>query len=149
MGEAPWKAPSSSEVTLEPESSDTKQTQGQEQEEEYEYTLSEEEDLEAARVEAEKQKNIFQQPATGPPPALKKSLDKGQQPQFQGYIQRSGDGNQTSTKDKSQKQSQSNIHLNTHTLKVGLKEVRRLVGPIHLQMMMQVMILIQMDQMLK
>ena len=106
MGEEPLQAPSSREVTFEPESSDAKQTQEQEQEVEYEYTLSEEEDLEAARVEAEKQKYIFQQPPTGPPPALKKSLDKGKQPQFQGYTQRSGDGNQTPTKDKSQKQTQ-------------------------------------------
>ena len=85
MGEALLEAPSSRAVTFEPESSDTKQTQGQEQEVEYEYTLSKQEDLEAARVEAEKQKYIFQHPPTGPPPAQKKSLDKGKQPQFQGY----------------------------------------------------------------
>ena len=54
MGEARWEAPTSREVTFEPESSDTKQTQEQEPEVEYEYTLSAEEDLEAARVEAEK-----------------------------------------------------------------------------------------------
>ena len=106
MGEAPLEALSSREVTFEPESSDAKQTQEQEQEVEYEYTLSEEEDWETGRVEAEKQKYIFQQPATVPPPALKKSLDKGKQPQFQGYTQRSGDGNQTPTKDNSQKQTQ-------------------------------------------
>ena len=106
MGEALLEAPSSREVTFEPESSDTKQRQEQEQEVEYEYTLSEEEDWEAARVEPEKRKYIFQQPPTGPPPAQKKALDKGKQLQFQGYTQRSGDGNQTSTKDKSQKQTQ-------------------------------------------
>ena len=82
-----------------------KQPQEQEQEEEYEYTLSEEEDLEAASFRAEKQKYIFQQPPTGPPPALKKPLDEGKQPQFQSYTQRSGDGNQTPTKDSSQKQT--------------------------------------------
>ena len=106
MAEAPVEATSSREVTFEPESSDTKQTQEQEQEVEYEYTLSDEEDLEAARVEAGKHKYIFQQPPTGPPPALKKSLDKGKQPQCEGYTQRSGDGNYTPTKDKSQKQTQ-------------------------------------------
>ena len=42
MGEAPLEAPSSREVTFEPECSDTKQTQEQEQEVEYECTLSEE-----------------------------------------------------------------------------------------------------------
>ena len=61
--------------------------------------------MEAARVEAEKHRYIFQQPTTGPAPALKKSLDKGKQPQFQGYRQRSGDGNLTSSKDKRQKQT--------------------------------------------
>ena len=60
MGEAPLEAPSSREVSLEPESPDTKQAQEQEQETEYEYTPSKEEDLEAARVEAEQQKYIFQ-----------------------------------------------------------------------------------------
>ena len=101
MGEAPLAAPSSREVTFEPESSNIKQTQEQQQEVEYEYTLSEEEDLEAARIEAEKQKYIFPQPPTETPPALKKSLDEGKQPRFQGYTQRSGDGDQTPTKDKS------------------------------------------------
>ena len=62
--------------------------------------------MEAARVEAAKQKYIFQQPPTGPPPGLKKSLDKGKQTQFQHYRRRSGNGNQTPTKDKSQKQTQ-------------------------------------------
>ena len=93
MGEARLEAPSSREVTLELESSDTKQTQEQKQEVEYAYTLSEEEHVEPARVEAGKQKYIFQQPPTGPPPALKTSLDIGKQPHFQGYTQRSGDGN--------------------------------------------------------
>ena len=65
-----------------------------------------EEDLEAARVEAEKPKYMFQQPPTVPPPALRKSLDKGKQPQFQGYKQKSGDRNQPPTKDKSQKPTQ-------------------------------------------
>ena len=116
MGEAPLEAPSSREVTLELQSSDTKQSREQKQEEEYEYTLSEEEHLEAARIEAEKQKYIFQQPPTEPPPALKKSLDKGKQPRFQGYTQRSGDGNQTPTKDKSQKQTQKeNPSAHSHT----------------------------------
>ena len=76
MGEAQLEVPSSREVTFEPESSDTKQPQEPEQEEEYEYTLSKEEDLEAARVEAEKQNYIFQQPPTGHPPALTKCSDK-------------------------------------------------------------------------
>ena len=102
MAEGPLAATSSREVTCEPESSDTKQPQEQKQEGEYEYTLSEEEDLEVPRVEAEKQTYIFLHPTTGPPPALKTCLDKGKQPQFQGYKQRSGDGNQTPTKDKSQ-----------------------------------------------
>ena len=83
MGEAPLEAPSSREVTFEPEPSHTKQSREQEQVEEYEYTRLEEEDLEAVRVEAEKQAYIFQQPPIGPPPALKKSLDKDKQPQFQ------------------------------------------------------------------
>ena len=73
MAEAPLEAPSSRNVTLEPESWYTKQTQEQEPEEEYEYTLSEEEDLEAARIEAANHKYVFQPPLTGPPPALKKS----------------------------------------------------------------------------
>ena len=106
MGEAPIEAPSSREVTLEPESSDTRQLQAQEQVEEYEYTLSEEEDLEAARVEAEKQKYIFQQPPTVQPPPLNKPPNKGKQPQFQDYIQTSEDVNQTPTKDRSEKQTQ-------------------------------------------
>ena len=106
MVEAPLEAPSSREVTLEPQSTDTKQTQEQEPEEEYEYPLSENEDLEAARVEAEKQMYIFQQPPTGPPPPLKKCLDKGKELQLQGYTHRTADGNQTTTKDKSQKQTQ-------------------------------------------
>ena len=117
MGEAPLEATSSREVTFEPESWDTIQSQEQEQEEEYEYTLSEEEDLEAARVEAEKQKYIFQQPATGPPPALKQSWDKGKQPQFQDYTQRSEDGNQTPTKDRSQAQTtKKNACQDSHSI---------------------------------
>ena len=59
MAGAPLEALSSREVTWEPGSSDTKQTQEQEQEDEYEYTLSEKEDLEVARFEAEKQMYIF------------------------------------------------------------------------------------------
>ena len=85
MEEAPLEAQLSREGTLQPKSSDTKQLQEQGQEEEYEYTFSEEEDLKAARIEAEKPKYIFQQPPTGPPPALTKSLDEGKQPQFYGY----------------------------------------------------------------
>ena len=84
IGAALLEPQSSSEVFIEPESSDTKQPQQQKQEEKYEYTLSEEEDLEAARLEAE-QKYIFRQPPTGPPPALKQPRDSGKQPQFQGY----------------------------------------------------------------
>ena len=51
MGEAPLRAPSSREVSFERETEETEQP---------EYTLSEEEDLEAAKIEAEKQKDIFQ-----------------------------------------------------------------------------------------
>ena len=53
MGEAPLEAPSSREVSFEPESCQIDKS------EQLEYTLSEEEDLEAARIEAEKQKYIF------------------------------------------------------------------------------------------
>ena len=106
IGVARLQALSSRDVTLEPESLDMKQSQDEEQEGEYEYTLFEKEDLEAARVEAGKQNYIFQQPPTGPPPALKKSLDIGKQPQFPGYTQRSGDGNQTPTNNNSQKQTE-------------------------------------------
>ena len=49
---------------------------------------------------------IFQQPPTAHSPPLNKCLDKGKQAQFQGYSQRSGDGNQTPTKESSQKQTQ-------------------------------------------
>ena len=104
MGEAPLEAPSSREVTFEPESSETKQSHEQEQGEEYEHTLSDKEDMDAARVEAETQSYIFLQPRTGPPPALKKCPHKEKQRQVQDYEQRSGDGNQTPTKDRSQKQ---------------------------------------------
>ena len=149
MGEAPLEAPSSREVTLEPGSSDTKHIQKQEQEEEYEYTLSEEEELKAAGVEAEKQKYIFQQPPTGPLPALKKSLDKGKQPQFQGYTQRLGDGKQTPTKMRARNKLKRKIHPKTYAVlikvRVRRKEGRRLVGPRDLQMM----ILVQKDQMLE
>ena len=106
MGEARLEALSSREATLEPKSTNTKQSQELQQDEEYEYTLSKEEDLEEARDEAEKQMYIFQQPPTGPPPALKQSLATGEQPQFQDYTWRSEDGNQTTTKARSQKQSQ-------------------------------------------
>ena len=78
--------------------------------------VSEEENLEAARVAADKQKYVFQQPPTGPPQALEKSLDKGKQPQFESFIHRSGDRNQTPTKDKSQKQTQKqNPSRQSHT----------------------------------
>ena len=70
---------------LRPECSDTQQSKEQEQEKAYEQTLSEEEDIEAAWVEGEIQKYIFLQPTTGPPPALKKSIAKGKQPQLQDY----------------------------------------------------------------
>ena len=60
MGEAPLYAAPSSEVPFEPESSDTKQPREQEKEEEHAYTLPEEEYLEAARVEADKEKYILQ-----------------------------------------------------------------------------------------
>ena len=96
MGEAHLEAPSSREVSFESETEETEQP---------EYTLSEEKDLEAAKIEAEKQKYIFQQPPAGQPPPLKKGLDKWKQLQFQGYTQRSGDGNQTPTKDRSKKQA--------------------------------------------
>ena len=151
MGRAPLEAPSSGEETLEPESSDTKQSQEWEQEEDYEYTLSEEEDLEVARVEAEKQKYIFQQPPTGPPPALKKSLDKGKQPQFQDYTQRSEDKNQTPSKRRARNKLKRKMHLKTHTVlvRVGQKEARRLEELRSLQMKIQMMILVQEDQMLE
>ena len=117
MGEARLEVQSSREVTLEPESINTKQLQEQQQEEEYEYIVSEEEDLEVVRVEAEKQKYIFQQPPTGPPPALKRSLDKGKLPQFQAHTRKLGDGNHTSTKDKSQKQTQKkNQSQDSHSI---------------------------------
>ena len=51
MGEAPLEAPSSREVTFEPELS--KAQQEIEEAEQFENTLSEEEDIEAGRVEAE------------------------------------------------------------------------------------------------
>ena len=114
LGEAPLEAPSSREVTLEPESS--KDHQETEEAEQFAYTLLEEEDLEAAGVEGEKQKYIFQQPLTAPPPALKKSLDKGKQLQLQCHSQRSGDGNQTPTKERSHKQTQKeNPSLHSHS----------------------------------
>ena len=131
MGETPLEALSSREVTFEVESSDTKQLQEQEHEEEYEYTLSEEEDLESARVEAEKQKYIFQQPPTRPPPALKKSLDKGKQPQFQDYTQRTQDRNQTPTNDMSQKQTQKkNLSQHSHSIDKSRTEGSKKAGRI-------------------
>ena len=106
MGKAPLESPSSREVTFEPEPAKDQQVQESEETEQLEYTLSEEEDLAAARVEAEKQKYIFQQPPTVQPTSLKKLPNKGKQPQLQDYRQRSEDGNQTSTKVSSQKQTQ-------------------------------------------
>ena len=72
MGEAPLEATSSREVTFEPESSKTQREQEPEETEQLKYTLSEEEDLEAARIEAEKRKHNFQQPANVQPLLLKK-----------------------------------------------------------------------------
>ena len=104
MGEAPSEAPSSREVTFEVEPS--KAAQETAEGEQFKYTRSEAEDSEAGRFEAEKQKYILQQPPTGPCPPLKKSLDKGKQPQLQGYTERSGHGNQPPIKERRQKQSQ-------------------------------------------
>ena len=50
MGKAPLKAPSSREVTFEPESSKTQQDQETGETEQLEHTLSEEEDLEACKL---------------------------------------------------------------------------------------------------
>ena len=60
MGEAPLKAPSSREVTFEPEFCKTQREQETKETEQLQYTLSEEEDLEAARMEAEEQQYNFQ-----------------------------------------------------------------------------------------
>ena len=76
MCEAPLEALSSRAVTYVPESSKTRQETAET--EQLWYTLSEEEDLEAARVEPEKQKYLLQQPpAVQFPPPLKTSPDKG------------------------------------------------------------------------
>ena len=114
LGEAPLEALSTREATFERQS--YKAQQETEEAEEFDYTLSEEEVLEAARVEVEKPNYIFQQPPTAPPPPLKKSLDKGKQPQFQRYSQRSGDGNQTPPNERSQKHSEKeNPSLNSYS----------------------------------
>ena len=83
MGKARVQATYSRQVILEPESWDRKQTQEQEEEEVYKYRLPKEANLEAARLEAEKQKHMFHHSQTAPPPPLKESLDKVKQPQFQ------------------------------------------------------------------
>ena len=67
MGEAPFNAPSSSEISFEPESSNIQETEEADQ---LEYILSEEQDFKAARFEPEKQKYSFQPPRTKPAPAL-------------------------------------------------------------------------------
>ena len=124
MGEAPLEGPPSREVAFEPVLSKARQEiEGAEQ---FEYTPSEEEDIEAARDEAEKQKFIFQQPATAPPPPLRKSLNKGKQPQFQDYSQRSGDGYQTPTQEKCQKQTQKENPLQDSN--ITSKRMRRTEG---------------------
>ena len=74
--------------------------------------------MEAARIEAEEEKNIFQYSQTAPTPPLKKSLEKAKQPQLQGYTQKSRDGNQTPTKDRSQQQTQKE-HLSPNSHSIG------------------------------